>query len=113
MTTAQDHLLILTTAPDAAVAQTLAQAIVGQHMAACVNLLPKMTSIYPWQGKINVDHEHLLLIKTHRQSYPALESYLLEHHPYELPEIIAVPIQKGLKAYLTWISENTTCTTET
>ncbi len=74
-------------------------------MAACVNILPGIRSVYRWQGKLESAQEILLLIKSHSQAYPALEQLIQRLHPYELPEIIAVPVENGLPAYLDWISE--------
>lgn len=102
-----DYLLVLTTFPDLDVAQRLAQRIVHERLAACVNILPRVQSIYRWQGQDCMDIEHVALIKTTKDRYPELESYLHSQHPYELPEIIAVPITAGLEGYLKWITENT------
>ncbi len=97
--------LIFCTCPDRKCAENLATAIVDQQVAACVNILPGVRSIYHWQGKRESADEILLLIKTHSQAYAALEQLIQQLHPYELPEIIAVPVENGLPAYLDWISE--------
>ncbi|HHL45798.1 MAG TPA: divalent-cation tolerance protein CutA [Gammaproteobacteria bacterium] len=97
--------LIFCTCPDRDCAQNLANTIVEQRLAACVSILPGVHSIYHWQGKQESADEILLLIKTHSQVYPALERLIQQQHPYELPEIIAVPVENGLPAYLNWISE--------
>lgn len=102
------HLLILCTCPDQATAQNIASQLVDQALAACVNILPGLTSVYQWQGKREMTQEHLLLIKTTDAAYPALEQAITELHPYELPEIIAVPITQGLNGYLQWIEQQTT-----
>ncbi len=102
-----DHLLVLTTFPDIDTARRLARQIVRANLAACVNILPRAQSIYRWEGEEHEDSEHVALIKTTASSYPGLESHLRSHHPYELPEIIAVPITRGLEDYLTWLKENT------
>lgn len=103
-----DYLLVLTTFPDIDTAQQLAQRIVHKKkLAACVNILPQVQSIYKWQSQDCMDTEHVALIKTTKNRYPELESYLHSQHPYELPEIIAVPITAGLEGYLNWITENT------
>lgn len=99
------HQIIYCTCPDKEAAKKLAQGLVENHLAACVNIIPGLTSVYPWQGKIETANEVLLLIKTHNECFPALENYIQTHHPYELPEIVAVPIEQGAKQYLNWVSE--------
>lgn len=99
----QPNLLVFTTMPDKASAEQLAKNLVKSQQAACVNILPEMTSIYRWQGESNQDTEHSLIIKTTQNQYDALQTAIHNQHPYELPEIIAVPITKGLPAYLDWI----------
>jgi periplasmic divalent cation tolerance protein len=101
-------LLVLTTYPDHEQAVEAATALVEARLAACVNVLAQMTSVYEWQGTIQRGSEHLLLIKTTAARYPALEAALRERHPYELPEIIAVPITQGWQQYLAWIEGQTT-----
>jgi periplasmic divalent cation tolerance protein len=96
--------LVLTTCPDAKVARRLAQALVSEGLAACVNILPVELSVYRWQGRIESARERLLVIKSERRAYAAIEKRLRALHPYELPEIIAVPIVAGLRAYLGWLS---------
>lgn len=100
-----DHLLVLSTCPDAATAVRIGGALVERRLAACVNILPGLTSIYHWQGKIQRDDEVLLLAKTRADRYPALQQALLELHPYELPEVVAVSVKQGLSTYLTWLDE--------
>ncbi|MDD2884027.1 MAG: divalent-cation tolerance protein CutA [Dechloromonas sp.] len=100
-------LLILTNCPDEASANTIALALVEEGLAACVNLLARVQSIYRWQGAIESSSEIPLLIKSTAATYPALEKRLLELHPYELPEIIALPITHALPAYLNWLAEHT------
>ena len=101
------HLLILSTCPDAATAQIIADQLVDRQLAACVNILPGLTSVYQWQGKRESAQEHLLLIKTTNEAYQKLEQTISELHPYELPEVIAVPIERGLDGYLQWIDQQT------
>lgn len=96
--------LVLCTCPEGESAAQLAESLVEARLAACVNILPNVLSIYRWQGKITRDAERLLLIKTEAALFPALKEHLLARHPYEIPEIIAVPIGDGLPAYLDWIS---------
>ncbi len=97
------YVLVFCTCPDATSAQRLANELVTGHLAACVNILPGITSIYPWEGKIENSREHLLLIKSRESAYAALEALIRKSHPYELPEIIAVPLQQGQSDYLKWI----------
>ncbi len=87
-----------------AVAEKIATALVEQRLAACVNIVPNLTSVYRWQGKIEKDNEILLLIKTTQQHYPSLETAIRQLHPYELPEILAVTVKEGLPDYLDWIT---------
>lgn len=97
------HQLILCTCPDAEVAERIAGELVGLRLAACVNILPGITSIYAWQGRIESAQEHLLLIKSHSSRYAAIEAAIHASHPYEVPEIVAVPLERGSAAYLQWI----------
>ncbi|SFS17634.1 divalent cation tolerance protein [Dyella sp. OK004] len=96
-------LLCYCTCPDAASAQKLAETLVDESLAACVNRLPGVISTYRWQGKVATDTEELLLIKTTAARFEALKSRLLALHPYELPELIAVPVAHGHTAYLDWV----------
>ncbi len=100
-------LLVFCTCPDHDTALRIAKALVDQQLAACVNVVPGLTSVYRWQGQRETAQEVLLLIKTRQAVYPELEAALLALHPYELPEIIAVPIAAGLPAYLSWIETST------
>ncbi len=100
-------LVIYCTCPDQATAERIAETLVDERLAACVNLVPGLTSIYRWQGQIQRDAEWLLIIKTRRTVYSLLEARLRELHPYEVPEIIALPIQAGLADYLDWIVDST------
>ena len=99
------HQLILCTCPDPDSAQTIAEALIGQNLAACVNILPGLTSVYRWRDNIETAQEQLLLIKTRQDRYHELEAAIRQNHPYELPEIIAVPVERGLPKYLQWIDE--------
>jgi periplasmic divalent cation tolerance protein len=100
-------LLVITNLPDRAAAERLAEKLVGERLAACVNILAPCRSVYRWKDALQHDEEHPMLIKTTAERYPALERALREGHPYELPEIIAVPIDRGLPAYLDWVSAET------
>ncbi len=108
MHTPDDILLVLTNLPDADSAGRVARLLVEQRLAACVNLLAPCTSVYRWQGAVETATEQPLLIKTTRAAYPALQAALREAHPYELPEIVAIPVQEGLPAYLAWVAAETT-----
>ncbi|HSM98667.1 MAG TPA: divalent-cation tolerance protein CutA [Gallionella sp.] len=103
-----DIILVITNLPDKESAQKLAHRLSETRAAACVNQLSPCTSIYRWKTKIETATEVPLLIKTTREAYPRLESLIREAHPYELPEIIAVPVSTGLPAYLDWVSGETT-----
>lgn len=96
-------LLCYCTCPDAASAQALADALVGEGLAACVNRMPGVRSTYRWEGEVVTDSEELLLIKTTEARFAALKERLLALHPYELPELIAVPVTHGHEAYLAWV----------
>ena len=102
-----ETLLVLTTLPDTASAGRIAEMLVGERLAACVNILPPARSVYRWLGVVEQAEETPLLIKTTAARYPALESRLRQEHPYELPEILAVPIAHGLPAYLGWVDAET------
>jgi len=103
-----DALLVLTNLPDAASARALAAHLVEARLAACANILAPCRSIYRWDGKLEDAEETPLLLKTTAARYPALEAAIRAHHPYELPEIVAVPIERGLPAYLAWVAAETT-----
>jgi len=102
-----DSLLVVTNLPDRASAEKLAALLIERRLAACVNILAPCASVYRWQGEIQRDEEHPLLIKTANERYADLEAAIRESHPYELPEIIAVPIVHGLPAYLQWVESET------
>lgn len=97
-------LLVLTTLPNEESAAALAEHLIEQHVAACVNVLAPCRSIYRWQGAMERAEEVPLLIKTTRERYADLEAVIRARHPYELPEIVAVPVVAGLTAYLDWIA---------
>ena len=100
-------LLVLTNLPDRAAAEKLADALIEKRVAACINILAPCRSVYRWQGAVQHDEEHPVLIKSTREAYPALEAQIRALHPYELPEIVAVPIERGLPAYLDWVAAQT------
>jgi periplasmic divalent cation tolerance protein len=100
-------LLVITNLPDRASAERVAEALVIQRVAACVNVLAECASIYRWEGKLEHASEVPLLIKSTRAAYPKLEDALRKLHPYELPEIIALPVDTGLPEYLNWVVQET------
>ena len=102
-----DTLLVITNLPDRASAETLAWTLVDRRAAACVNILAPCRSVYRWKGAVETAEEHPVFAKTTRERYSLLERVVRELHPYELPEIIAVPIGGGLPAYLEWVSAET------
>jgi periplasmic divalent cation tolerance protein len=99
-----EAIIVLTNLPDRISATRLANLLVERRHAACVNILTECTSVYRWAGKVETAAEVLLMIKTSASAYPRLETEILAHHPYELPEIVSVPVATGLAAYLTWIA---------
>ncbi len=107
MQTTEQYSLLLCTSPDTDTAESLAKKLVEEALAACVNVVPGLKSFYQWQGELKCDGECLLIIKTEHAHHEELEKLIRASHPYELPEIIAVPINAGSKAYLDWISANT------
>lgn len=102
-----DIRLVITNCPDEETANRIALAVVEAKLAACVNILPRVQSIYRWQGAVESAVEVPLLIKTTAAAYPALEAAIRESHPYDVPEIIALPITAGLPAYLNWLAAET------
>jgi len=101
------HLIVMTTMPDMASAEQLAEKLLDASLAACVNILPAMQSIYCWQGERQQGTEYQLIIKTSAIRYNEIENFIKNNHPYELPEIIALPVQHGLPAYMAWVTETT------
>ncbi|RMD90648.1 MAG: divalent-cation tolerance protein CutA [Calditrichaeota bacterium] len=99
------EIVVFCTAPDQEIAEQIAQTLVEERLAACCNLIPKLTSIYFWQGKIQKDSEILLIIKTDRKLFSKLEAKIKELHPYEVPEIISMAIDQGSNDYLKWMHE--------
>ena len=96
--------LVLVTAGNLTSAKAIATLLITEKLAACVNILP-ITSIYMWQGKINEDPEYQLIIKTDLDKFDRLAAKVSEIHPYEVPEIIALPIENGADSYLSWLGE--------
>ena len=102
------HLLVLTTCPETITAKKIANDLVVEKLAACVQVIPGVLSFFLWVGKVDHSEEVLLLIKTTSERYPQLEKRIISLHPYDLPEIITLPINGGLEGYLAWIETNTT-----
>lgn len=100
-------ILVLTTFDSATRAKKIARILVEEKLAACVNILPRMQSIYVWEEKLCETREHLVLLKTRKALYPKLARRLRELHPYEVPEIISVAIESGLPSYFSWILAQT------
>ena len=101
-----DKLLVLSTAPSEAEAKKIAHALVEERLAACVNIVPKIHSVYRWQGKVESADEFLLLIKTTRDREEQVRSAIQDLHTYELPECIVIAIDGGSEEYLQWLSES-------
>jgi periplasmic divalent cation tolerance protein len=102
---AKDVLVVLVTCPPDK-AQAIAGALVEERVAACVNVVPSLSSVYRWKGAVHVDSEALLIVKSTRDRFEALKQAVLRHHPYELPEVIAVPVDRGHTPYLEWVIES-------
>ena len=102
-----DVVLILTTVPDGDAGETIARALVDERLAACVNVLTPMTSLYRWKGVVERDLERQLVIKTTAHRIASIQSRLRELHPYELPEFLVLPVSEGSAAYLEWVASET------
>lgn len=98
-----EHSVVLMTAPDAACADRIARALVDEQLAACVNVLPEMKSVYRWEGKMEESREVLLVAKTRSALFPSLEARVRALHPYEVPEIVSLPLTDGSRPYLSWV----------
>lgn len=103
----KDMIMVMSNTPNAAVAMDIAREIVGRQLAACVNILPGVHSIYRWQDAVEEAAEVTMLIKTRQACYEALQTAIVELHPYDVPEIIALPLTGGLPSYLSWMAEST------
>ncbi len=100
-----DALIFLTTVPNAEEGETLARKIVEAKLAACVQILPPMKSVYFWENEVQIDAENLLLIKTLAEKYADLERFIQTNHSYDVPEIIALPAEKVSDSYLNWLKD--------
>jgi periplasmic divalent cation tolerance protein len=102
-----DALLVFTTLPSADKAAELAKLLVNERLVACANLLPAIRSIYRWQGELHDENEVLVLLKTRSEHLERLKLRILEVHPYEVPEVLAVPVESGYQPYLDWLAGET------
>jgi periplasmic divalent cation tolerance protein len=102
-----DYVVVLTTVPADGSAPDFARSLIEERLAACVNLLPAMDSIYRWEGQVEHETERQMVIKTSRDRVPALWDRVRELHPYEVPEFLVLPIVDGNEAYLRWVGEST------
>lgn len=103
--TAMDTLVVLVTAPSAEEGRTIARSLVAEHLAACVNVVPGVRSVFFWEGQLQEEVEALLVVKTRRERYEALQRRILELHPYSVPEVLALPVETGSPTYLAWVGE--------
>src|SRR4030095_15059004 len=98
-------LVVLSTVPSLSEGEELARRIVESRLAACVQILPKMTSVYFWEGKVQTEPEHLLLIKTLEEKFDELSAFIKEHHSYDIPEIVGIDATKVSESYLGWLHD--------
>lgn len=102
-----EALVVLVTTPTTERAAEIARALVEERLAACGNVVPGLRSIYRWEGKVQEDDEALLVLKTTRDRFEALRERVLSLHPYEVPEVIALPVEAGSAPYLSWLAAET------
>lgn len=102
-----DFIVVFITSPKFEEAKIIAKTLVEKKLSACVNIIPEITSIYHWEGKICEDNEILLIVKTTKEKYPLLEEEVKRLHSYSVPEIISLPIIEGSKSYLEWVKKET------
>ena len=107
MTEAAQYIMVFVTTDSAEDAQRIARAVVTEQLAACVNITAPLHSVYRWQGQVECAEEHLLIMKSRAALFTALSERVVALHSYDTPEVIAVPIQAGHSAYLSWITANT------
>lgn len=101
-----EHAVVLMTAPDAAAAERIARALVDERLAACVNILPGVRSVYRWEGKVEESSEVLLVAKTRASLFGKVEARVRALHPYDVPEIVALPLTDGSRPYLSWLDQS-------
>ena len=106
MTEENQYLVVLCTCPDEASGARIAKTVVGDGLAACVNRVPGVVSTFRWKGEVQEEQEVLLVIKTSRERLESLTGRIRKLHPYELPEVVAVPVTGGLDEYLAWVGES-------
>ena len=99
--------VVITTLPDRASALALAAALVREHLAACVNVMAECSSIYRWEGAVETANEVPLWIKTRATLFSSVSQFIKDHHPYDLPEVIALPLIAGFAPYLQWVERET------
>lgn len=107
LSAASDARIVLCTCPDEDTAGRLSAGLVEARLAACVNILPAVRSVFRWQGEVQDETEALMIVKTTAIRAAALGSWLLEHHPYDVPEVLVLPVEGGSSAYLEWLAEET------
>ena len=100
-------LVVLCTCPEVAVAERLAAGLVERRLAACVNIVPQIRSIYRWDGELQKDSEALMIIKSSDAAMTELGDWLKKHHPYDVPEILAIPVSSGSEEYMNWVFNET------
>ncbi len=99
-----DFRILLTTCNSRETAEAIAFQLLEKRLVACVNILPQGLSVYRWQGQIETEEEFVLMMKSHRNHYEAIENILSQIHPYDVPELLVLPIENGLPAYLSWLA---------
>jgi periplasmic divalent cation tolerance protein len=102
-----DFIIVLVTVPNDAIADRIAHTLVTEKLAACVNVVPGVRSVYAWEGEICNETELQCVLKTRRALYPAVRERVLDLHPYQIPEIVALPLVEGNGDYLAWLRDNT------
>jgi periplasmic divalent cation tolerance protein len=102
-----DAILVLTMLPNADAAAEMAKTVVNEKLAACANILPAARSIYRWKGKVEDANEVLVLLKTRHEHFDRIRARILELHPYEVPEVLAIPVEQGYYPYLEWLARET------
>ena len=102
-----DIVVVLVTVPSAEKAADIARALVEERLAACGNVVPSVRSIFRWEGKVQDEAEALLVLKTARARFPALRDRVLALHPYQVPEVLALPVEAGSESYLAWVGAET------
>ncbi len=102
----RDVLVVLVTCPAGEVASKLGRLLVEEKLAACVNVVGPIRSVYWWEGAVQEDEEALLVLKTTRAAWPKLRERILAEHPYEVPEVLALPVEDGAEAYLDWVGRS-------